>query len=96
MLLAFPSGVFAADKTTQNSLKEYAPKSSIEDVIKKSKEYAQKQNHDLTKYFIQSTEYDSKEKIWRIFFEYNIPMPGGHFFIEINDLTQEMKFFAGE
>jgi hypothetical protein len=41
-------------------------------------------------------EFTKKDKVWSVFFDGKIPMPGNHFLVWVDDQTQQAKIMGGD
>jgi hypothetical protein len=95
LILTFTISAHATNE--ENKIRqEYVPQLKIEYVIQMAKDYAIQKGMDLNEYFISTIRYDTSTKEWNIHFDGNLPAPGFHFLIVIEDRTKAIRLSRGK
>ena len=80
---------------TEDLFEGHVPQMKIEEVIRTAKEYVMEKEIKIDGFFVQNARYDSSEQIWLLLFNGNIPRPGNHFMISIDDASGELRLIPG-
>jgi hypothetical protein len=87
LIIAFTISAHATNEDIKIK-QEYVPQLTVESVIQ--------MGMDLNKYFISTIRYDTSTKEWDVHFYGNLPAPGFHFLIVIEDRTKAMRLSRGK
>ncbi len=94
-VLTLTMTAYAANAKNEDS-QQYIPQLKIENVIQMAKDYSIQKGMDLKEYYISTIKYDASTKEWDVFFEGNLPAPGFHFLIVIEDKTKAIRLSRGK
>jgi predicted secreted protein len=69
-----------------------------DEVIAIAKAKATEEGIDLSAYDLKSVEcvFEKKDRTWSVFFTRQPPVPGGHFYVSVDDKTKKTKLMRGE
>ena len=86
------AGVAAAD------VRPHVARLSEAQAISIAKQAAEREGRNLANYKdpVAHFEFIEKDRSWSILFDGKIPMPGNHFLVEVDDLTESTRVMMGQ
>jgi hypothetical protein len=101
LLLVFSVSCTAKQESTPPKTPPNSPsktKLTAEKAIALANAEASKQGFDLDKYNSPKAHYEtgSKDKIWTVFYDGKVKMPGHHFLVVVDDETNDCQLMRGK
>jgi hypothetical protein len=72
------------------------PVLAIETVLTLSRDFSAQQGYDLSKYYISDVRFNREKKEWMVFWQGNVPAPGNHFLVMVDEETRKLTLMVGQ